>query len=78
MKVGNHAEEGDLDLPLNEYEVGIGPSLGKSAEDYLQGRTDKGCLTKSSKVRLPSEKSIRHVGFYAKMQEPFGVLLRRK
>ena len=37
---------GDLDLHLNQYEVGIGPSQGKIAEKYLTGRTDKGCLIK--------------------------------
>ncbi|MGN6505270.1 MAG: hypothetical protein ACTHM6_06865, partial [Tepidisphaeraceae bacterium] len=71
-------EEADLDLPLHEHEVGIGPSVGKPAESYLQGRTDKGCLIKSPKLRGPTEKSIRKMGFVAQMQEPFAVLLRRK
>lgn len=70
-------EEADLDLPLHELEIGIGPSLGKPAEDYLQGRTDKGCLVRSTKVREANERTVRKGGFIADLKEPFGVLLRR-
>ena len=70
-------EEADLDLPLNALEVGIGPSLGKPAENYLQGRTDKGCLVQSATARAANENSVRKAGFVADLKEPFGVLLRR-
>ena len=70
-------EETDLDLPFHELEVGIGPSLGKPAEDYLLGRTDKGCLTRSVRPRIPTEKTVRKAGIVANLKEPFGVLLRR-
>ena len=70
-------DETDLDLPFHELEVGIGPSLGKPAENYLTGRTDKGCLIRSSRPRLPDEKTIRKAGIVANLKEPFGVLLRR-
>ncbi len=42
---------GELEVRLNSLEVAIGPSAGKAAETYLQGRTDKGCLVKSESVR---------------------------
>jgi hypothetical protein len=71
-------DEADLDLPLHELEVGIGPSLGKPAEDYLVGRTDKGCLMRSSNLRKETEQSVRKGGFVANLKSPFGVLLRRK
>ena len=35
---------GQLDLDLRQFEVGIGPSRGRSAARYLKGRVDKGCL----------------------------------
>ncbi len=41
---------GQLDLNLERFEVGIGPSMGKNAARYIKGRVDKGCLvTKQSK-----------------------------
>lgn len=70
---------GDLNMSLNEYEVGIGPSLGKGAESYIKGHTDKACLVASAKPRmvgLPSEKLIRNIGYTAQLKEPFAVLLR--
>ena len=70
---------GELDLPLNCYEVGIGPSSGKAAETYLQGRIDKACLIQSPASRSSlgkEEKIVRKVGYSAEMKEPFAVLLR--
>jgi hypothetical protein len=70
---------GDLDLYLDEFEVGIGPSTGKVAEKYLTGRTDKGCLVKRSDITEPGEgeRKVRKVQFMADLKAPFGVLLRR-
>lgn len=70
---------GELEIALNRYEVGIGPSCGKAAESYIQGRTDKACLVQSKterEAKVPSEKLIRKVGFTAELKEPFAVLLR--
>lgn len=69
---------GDLDLNLTEYEVGVGPSRGKAAEDYLMGRTDKGCLIRSAKPRIDVGRNniIRKVQFQAALKDPFAVLLR--
>ena len=69
---------GELDLDLGEYEIGIGPSRGKSAEDYLKGRTDKGCLIRSARSHLSLGRAdtIRKVKFRAELKDPFAVLLR--
>ena len=70
---------GDLDIQLASYEVGIGPSVGKPAEEYLQARVDKGCFVKSQKPRspdLPREKLVRKISYVAKLKEPYAVLLR--
>ena len=33
----------DVEIQLEQFEVGVGHSRGKKASDYLQGRIDKGC-----------------------------------
>ena len=38
---------GDLNIRARDFVVGVGPSRGKRAADYLQGRIDKACLTYS-------------------------------
>lgn len=68
----------DLELSLNEYEVGIGRSSGRIAEDYIRGRVDKGCLIKREKSvsnQEPTESTIA-IGYAARLAEPYGVLLR--
>lgn len=70
---------GELEVRLDSFEVAIGPSTGKAAEAYLQGRIDKGCLVKSKsprQVAMPQEKVVRKAGYTAEMKEPFAVLLR--
>lgn len=71
---------GDLTISLNEYEVAIGPSSGKGAEEYLQGRIDKGAFVRSSTARPvedgKKERVTRKAAFVSEMKEPFGVLLR--
>lgn len=68
--------EGDLDLDLSHYRVGIGPSSGKVASSYISGRVDKGCL---ERVGLPNEETtpkIVHSRYQARLKEPFAVMLR--
>jgi hypothetical protein len=70
---------GDLSLELNNFEVGIGPSMGKAAEAYLQGRTDKACFSLSKVPRTEEQaapKFVRKISYYAKVKEPYAVLLR--
>jgi hypothetical protein len=72
-------QPGDLEVNLTKYEVAVGPSAGKPAEFYLQGRTDKACFVKSRedrKVETPSEKHTRKANFFARLKDPYAVLLR--
>jgi hypothetical protein len=70
---------GDLDVSLNRYEVAVGPSAGKPAEAYLQGRTDKGCFVKSAQERAVEDaaaKVRRKANFFARLKDPYAVVLR--
>jgi hypothetical protein len=75
-------EEGDLlDLNLNKYRVGAGPSAGKSAGDYIRGRVDKGCLERvgpsdPTAGGISAEPKIVPVRFSAMLQAPYAVLLK--
>lgn len=66
---------GDLDVPLDAYEVGIGPSKGKPAPDYITGHVDKACLIRRENRTYGMDKIIK-VSFEAKILEPFAVLVR--
>ena len=74
----SESRPGDLIFPVNDYSVGIGPSQGKGAGNYLRGHVDKGCFTKRNGDGLVSSSSsaIRHIGFVAEMEDPFAVLLK--
>jgi hypothetical protein len=67
----------DLEIALDQYTVGVGPSRGKSAENYIQGRVDKGCL-----VHRPGPTSSmdtllkKHLKLAAQLVDPYAVLLR--
>lgn len=67
---------GDLEIDLNDYVVGIGPSEGKIASSYIKGRVDKGYLDYRgpSNVELPSR--IIRATRSAILAKPYGVLLR--
>lgn len=71
-------QPGDFMLDMRQYQVGIGPSRGKSAPEYLQGRTDKACLVKQEVERLglPDPKEMKKIEFVAKIKEPYAVMLR--
>ncbi len=69
---------GDLEIVLEDYQIALGNSRGKSAADYLQGHIDKACLVRGDKpnpVAVPKPK-IRKVEFFARLQEPYAVLLK--
>lgn len=85
----NQIEEGELDLNLGEYQVGVGPSAGKPAAGYIQGRVDKGCLERigagseanpaggaASAGVITAEPKIVKVRHSALLQEPYAVLLK--
>jgi len=66
---------GDLEFRAGDYEVGIGPSRGKRAADYLRGHVDKGCLRLASKS-APGSGEVKRIGHTASLIEPYAVLLR--
>ena len=66
-----------VDIGIEQYVVGVGPSRGKNAAEYLQGRIDKGCFTRPSESWAPSALQLkRSVKFSAQLLEPYAVLLR--
>lgn len=68
--------EGDLDLDITDYQVDIGPSRGKVASEYVQGRVDKACIS-HRKTEIPVEKPmIKKITHIAKLKEPFAVFVR--
>ena len=69
---------GQLDLDLTRFEVGVGPSRGRNAADYLKWRVDKGCLVGShSKDTEPEvNRPPISIGFQARLLEPYAVFLR--
>jgi len=70
---------GSLDIPTAEFVVGVGPSRGKRAEDYLKGRIDKACLYREPPaIAAAAEPRRKQIKFMAKLQEPYTVLLKLK
>ena len=67
----------DIEIPLDQYTIGVGPSRGKAAIEYLQGRVDKGCLVRSLGVQPSDDKTAKkRLRFAAKLLDPYAVLLR--
>jgi hypothetical protein len=68
---------GALELPADDFVVGIGPSRGKRATDYLQGRIDKACLTYAGPPVACRSKAVQKaVQFSAKLLQPYAVMLK--
>ena len=71
---------GQLDFNLGDFEVGIGPSRGRSAAQYLRGRVDKGCFVssgaKGTESNIPPK--IVPIGFQARLLDPYAVMLRHR
>lgn len=67
---------GDLNINLADYRVGVGPSAGKIASQYIQGRVDKGCLEHIQPGSSEVEPKIITVGPSAHLQAPYAVVLR--
>ena len=70
---------GKLDIDLGNYQVGVGPSKGKNAAQYIQRRVDKGCLVAAN---TDSGRDLGHpqapvcIGFQARLLAPYAVMLR--
>ena len=71
---------GQLDLDLGNFEVGIGPSRGRNAAQYVRGRVDKGCFvaTQSTEGGLGFQQKIVPIGFQACLVDPYAVMLRHR
>ncbi len=69
---------GDLDLTADDYVVGVGPSRGKRASQYIQGRIDKACLEFRPQVGVDrlADSKVHAVRFSAPLLDPYAVLLR--
>ena len=65
---------GQLDLDLGQYQVGIGPSRGRNASEYVRGRVDKGCFVAAEAT--DAVRNIRKVEFQARLIDPYAVMLR--
>jgi hypothetical protein len=70
-------EDGDLNIDLADYRVGVGPSEGKVASEYVKGRVDKGCLDRTGPPNTNEVSSkIVQATYFAHLREPYAVLLR--
>ena len=67
-------ERVDRELDLGDFEVGVGPSKGRNAAEYIKNQTDKGCLvvTRSTSDRPAKPISI---GYQARLLDPYAVFL---
>ncbi len=64
-----------LEMNPSEFVVDVGPSRGKSAEEYLRGHVDKACLIRSSAGAV-REVAPKKIDFVAQLKDPYAVLLR--
>ena len=74
-------EPGQLDLDLRDFEVGIGPSRGRNAAQYLRGRVDKGCFVAAESANEDPgrfKSPLVSIGFQAKLRDPYAVMLRHR
>lgn len=72
--VANKLQKCDLEINLNDYEIGVGNSLGKNLGDYLKGRVDKACAIKTSK-KISDVQKIKIV-MIAELVYPYSVFVR--
>ena len=71
---------GQLDLNLGDFQVGIGPSKGKSAAQYVRGRVDKGCFVsgRSDEDDPIIQSELVSIGYQARLLDPYAVMLRHR
>ncbi len=68
----------EFDLDLGELQVGVGPSRGRKADQYLIRQADKGCFLYTPR-ELPGaqdEQNLKHVGLIARVKTPYAVILK--
>ena len=67
---------GELEIPISAYEVGIGRSMGKSADNYLKGRIDKACLEFNPERLVGAEVKSKKISYTSKLLDPYAVFVR--
>jgi len=67
---------GELEVDLLRYRVGAGPSAGRIASDYVQGRVDKACLERVETLPGGTGGNLIKVAYTAPLKEPYAVLLK--
>jgi hypothetical protein len=69
----------EFELPLYKTVVGIGNSMGRPGNLYVNGRVDKACLEVIEDSNIPNEqqKTI-HIGLSADLVKPYAVYLRNR
>lgn len=72
--VASKLQKCDFEINLNDYEIAIGNSLGKSLGDYLKGRVDKACAIKKTQGNKKEQK-IKIV-MIAELTYPYSVFVR--
>ncbi|MEH1907692.1 hypothetical protein [Nostoc sp.] len=68
----------EFDVDLGELEVGVGPSRGRKADEYLLGRADKGCFFYQPR-NMPvtqHEQVLKRIGLVAHVKAPYAVFLK--
>lgn len=68
----------EFNINLEDFEVGVGPSRGRRAGDYIVGRADKGCLVYAplDVPVAPEQRIIKTIGLVARIKDPYAVFLR--
>jgi hypothetical protein len=68
----------EFDLNLGELQVGVGPSRGRRADQYLVGQADKGCFiyTPQEQPIIETERVVKRIGLVAHVKAPYAVLLK--
>jgi hypothetical protein len=68
----------EFDLDLGELQVGIGPSRGRKADQYLVGQADKGCFlyTPRELPLVQEEQPLKRIGLVANVKVPYAVFLK--
>lgn len=68
----------EFDLNLSELRVGVGPSRGRKADEYLVGQADKGCFLYESQDLPDAQKQqvVKRIEIVARVKKPYAVLLK--
>lgn len=68
----------NLELPLDQTRVAVGPSVGRIGSRYVQGRVDKACLEVLDAPEIANEKpaAARPIHLVADLRPPYAVFLK--